>query len=345
MRPVAIWALRGIRDDQEQPPDSHGIALRDRRVRGAVHQAGDHQGGNREIVGEAAVGELDVLDAHRVAVGCEGLCDRIEDPRGFRSGANRGDFRGERLAAVGKRPHDDGREKHRHRHRRRNRVGHAIARQIAAENREEGRKEGERHPVIEVRCLNAYVGSRAAKDVRKRRAVKSLAIERIAEILAGVDAATEHSHQVRRVVQRQPHPALETGQQHLAAKPPETLAAVHAVIRCSQGASRNAVDQCDVVEEVAIGRLDALERGENAVRESRGAQPTARERQHDRVLAHEVRARAHVASCGRRQRLVRRRVEHGSRAAGETPHGSRDEHYLTEHGVVYSIAAQTGVTL
>src|SRR2546428_6144406 len=35
-------------------------------VRGAVHQAGDHQGGNREIVGEAAVGELDVLDAHRV---------------------------------------------------------------------------------------------------------------------------------------------------------------------------------------------------------------------------------------------------------------------------------------
>ncbi len=48
--------------------------------------------------------------------------------------------------------------------------------QIAAENREKGRNERERHPVIEIGCLNAYFGPLAAKDVRKRRAVKHPAI-------------------------------------------------------------------------------------------------------------------------------------------------------------------------
>jgi hypothetical protein len=40
-------------------------------------------------------------------------------------------------------------------------------------------------------------------------------------------------------------------------------------------ASGDAADQCDVVEEIAVGRLDALERGENAMGKSRGAQPAA----------------------------------------------------------------------
>ena len=146
----------------------------------------------------------------RVAVGCNRLSrSQFEDPRRLGSGANCGDFRGERLAAAGKRSDDDGREKDRHCHRRRNRVGYAIARQIAAENREKGRNEGERDPVVEIRCLNAYFGPLAAKDVRKRRAVKHPAIQRIAEILAGVEAATQHAHQIRGAVQRQSHPALE----------------------------------------------------------------------------------------------------------------------------------------
>src|SRR5207249_468872 len=80
----------------------------------------------------------------------------------------------------------------------------------------------------------------------------------------------------------------------------ETLAAVYAVIGRSKGASGNAADQCDVVEQIAAGCLDALERGENAVGKSRGAQTAAGQRQHDRVLAHEVRTRAHVERRRRR---------------------------------------------
>ena len=42
---------------------------------------------------------------------------------------------------------------------------------------------------------------------------------------------------------------------------------------CGERASGNAADQGEVVEQIAIRRLDALERGENAVGKSRGAQP------------------------------------------------------------------------
>ena len=215
------------------------------------------------------------------------------------------------------RPHDDRREQHRHRHRGGHCLGHAVARQIAAQDREQGRKERERHPVIQIGRVDADLGPLPAKDVGKRRALENLPLEPVAEMLAGVEAAAEHAHQVLRAEKGQPHAALEIGQQNVLAKARQAVAAVHTVMRRGEGASGNAADRCHVVEQVAVGRLRVLERGENAVGESRGAQPAAGERQHDRVLAHEVHGRAHVGRRGGRQRRVRRRIEHRCGAARE----------------------------
>ena len=125
-RPVAARPLRGVDHDQEQPADFHGVALRQRRVRRAVRQAGHHQGGDREIVGEAAIGELDEPD-RRIAVSAHGFHDPAEHPRCAGSGADRGELRGKRLAALGIRPQHDRCEKHRHCHGRGNRLGDAVA--------------------------------------------------------------------------------------------------------------------------------------------------------------------------------------------------------------------------
>src|SRR5258706_16300580 len=105
--------------------------------------------------------------------------------------------------------------------------------------------------------------------------MEHIPVERLAKVGASVEPTPQKTRQVRRVVHRETHAVFEAGQQNLVAESGETLAAIEAEVGGSDGAAGDAADQSDVVEQIAVARLDAAERVEHAVGERRGPQASA----------------------------------------------------------------------
>ncbi len=143
-------------------------------------------------------------------------------------------------------------------------------------------------------------------------------------------------HEVRGIQEREPQAALEAGQQHLLAEPPQPFAPVEPVVGGGERAPGDAAHDRQVVEEIAPGRLLAFERGEHAMRERRRAQPAAGERHDDGVLAHDVGRRAHARRHPACPRLVARLVENRGGAAAKARGGDEEDGGETHGRTAYA---------
>ncbi len=241
-----------------------------------VDRARQQQRRDAEVVAEPAIAELDEARGRLLAIGTDrGLRGPLQHRR-IRVVAHAQErSRQRRSAGLRIRPQYDGVEDDRNRHRCRDRLGDVVAREVAADERERERREDEGDAVVEVGRLDPDVRLRTPEHVGEGRAVEDLGVEREREVV--VEAAAEDAQEVRGQERQHVHAALEIAREHVVAEAGEALAAVKAVIGGGERASRDAADEGDVVEQVAVIGHRLRERQQHAVREGRRAHPAAGE--------------------------------------------------------------------